>query len=299
MAMSARMYFINNPLWKRGLAIYVGIFIFFLLPFNACLAGTFFKDDFESGDMKNSQNGFWWHVGKNTTVSNEKSSDGKYSLRIAYPGVPDGKDSFAEQGFSLGGYYPDLWMKYDVYVPSNYYHRTQSGSANNKAFVHLWAGTYDGENREGPLIGPNFWPVNSGESKIDLWVGCRDNGVRTLDKHYHSEGSVAIVSADRGKWLTIIIHAKYATKANNDGVYELWKIRDGVITKLLDKHDGPWYSTGARGFAEGYLLGWANSGFDNETVFYIDNFEVSTTSLLNNTSSPLNNLAPPNPPKIE
>ena len=41
----------------------------------------------------------------------------------------------------------------------------------------------------------------------------------------------------------------------------------------------------------GYLLGWANSGFDEETIFYIDNVEFHDTDIMGTPA--------PNPPTLE
>ena len=98
--------------------------------------------------------------------------------------------------------------------------------------------------------------------------------------------------------MTIVIHMKYATIVNNDSVCETWKTDwQGNTTKLIDIHNGPWYATmpnsteSATGFDKGYLLGWANFGFDSNTYLYIDNFKSSTLPLINA-------LAPPNPPLL-
>lgn len=284
---------------------YIKIFILLCLPFNAAQAGQISTIDFESGSTKAGeklQNGFYWNVGKNTTVSSEKSKNGSYSLKFAYPAAKEGDDSFSEQRFTLGGYYPDLWIKYDIYIPSNYTHRSGPGSDNNKGFLHIWAGTYEGEGRGGPLYGPNFWPSSNGGSAVRFWIGSRINNVGQGIGHYGPTVKV-IEPNDFGHWMTIVIHAKYASSSNDDGVYELWKTDwQGVKTKILDIHDGPFYATWpdgsiAKGFNQGYLLGWANSGFAEETKVYIDNIKFSTTSLLNDDSV-ANNLARPDPPTM-
>lgn len=313
MTISPRIYFMHNLLGKIGLVKYVGILIFLLIPFSACLAGVFVTDGFESGNLSHSENGFKWGSSTKASVSTEKPKSGKYSLRVAYPAVPNGKDSWAEQRFHLGGFYPELWIKYDLYVPTNYYHRNQQsegyGSDNNKGYAFIWAGSYeDITKREGPMLGPGFWPNGDGSSRVIMWASASVNGVKLLNTHWfddpNGKNHNAITLADRGHWMNIVIHAKYASQSNDDGVYELWKTDyNGSVTKLIDIHNGPWYATQpltttpARGFAEGYLLGWSNSGFDNDTVFYIDNFEVSNTSLLDSASA-VDKTPPPNPPDI-
>ena len=116
------------------------------------------------------------------------------------------------------------------------------------------------------------------------------------------KSSHGIVTDDKGHWMTIVIHVKYASASNDDGITEVWKTNwHGDTEKLMNIHDGPWYSTApdgtkARGFDQGYFLGWANSGFAEETVFYMDNVTFSTDPL-SNDYVPVNTAAP-KPPTI-
>ena len=278
---------------------YVKILILLCLPFNTALAVEINSTDFESG-FSSDGSGFIWRDGSNSAISTEKAKSGTSSVKFTFPGGAEGTDAFSERRFSLGGHYSDIWIKYDIYIPLNYTHRTGPGSENNKGFVHLWSGvqsTYAGDTRTGPLYGPNFWPSGSGSS-IQMWVGTRINNVGQ-GVSFNGPNVPVITANDKGHWMTIVVHAKLATAANNDGVYELWKTDwQGTQTKILNIHNGPYYSTQndgspQLGFNQGYLLGWANSGFDNDTIIYIDNFKASTTSLLSDSG-----LAPPNPPLL-
>lgn len=293
---------------KRPLS-YLKIFILLCLPFNTALAGTIFTDDFESGTLKEGvkqENGFSWD-NSNVSISNEKSNgNGTYSLQFVYNASNPGSGANAEQRFKLGGAYTEMWVKYDLFIPLNYYHRKHDTTDNNKAFVWLWAkdyekGTSSNPGREGPKLGGHFWAQSDGTSKFDAYASALVNSEYTLQKHSNGTGNgdSAITKNDRGHWMTVVIHMKYATKANNDGVMEVWKTDwQGNTTKLTDIQNGAWYSTQsfstleARGFDEGYLLGASNSGFDEKTVFYIDNIEFSTTPLL------ADSVTPPKPPTL-
>lgn len=239
-------------------------------------AGVIFQDSFEGGNLAAKANGFSWGESRDTAVSTEKAKSGSYALKFTFAGVPSGQDSFSEQRFYLGGNYPDIWVSYDLYVPANYVHRQQSDSANNKGFLYMWSGDYNSPS--GPGMGPNFWPQN--ETTGPASYGTQYVWGPGWGKHFWSAMPKAIESEDRGKWVTIVAHYKYASSANNDGVAEIWKTRDGVQQKLMSITNGDWYVSGQKGFDQGYLLGWANSGFDQTTIFYIDNVTVSTTSLL-------------------
>jgi hypothetical protein len=251
-------------------------------------AGIFFQDGFESGNMSHTQNGAAWIDHASTTVNTTKPNGGKYSLEFNYPGVPDGQDGWAEQRFTLGGKYPDIWASYDLFVPTNYYHRIQNtigyGSNNNKSFIHFWEGAYS--NPAGPLLGIENWPLSDGSSSGSVRI-FKPN---YFDSHNHACAHTINLS-DRGQWIKITMHFKYASSANNDGVAQIWKTyKNGITDLACDISNGKWYVAGAAGFDTGYLLGWANSGFATNTKFYIDNVVFSDTPLLPNVQ------APPNPP---
>ena len=231
---------------------------------------AFFSDVFSSGDLSHVENGCRWTDQANTRVIT--SPNGTSALEFTFPtGTSDG-DAWAEQRFSLGGNYPELWMSYDLYIPQNYVHR--NGGGNNKAFSYFWSGDYGA--LTGPLLATNFWPDGNGGSRLSQWMRTPTFGGRHLwaddpvwiDSH-------GIISSDLGQWMHVVVHAKYATEANNDGVYEIWK--NGA--KLIGITNGDWYVPNAQGFDQGYLLGWANSGFDVETKLYIDNIKFSAQPL--------------------
>lgn len=230
------------------------------------------QDGFESGDLSHSQNGFVWGSPNKTYVNSLHAKSGKFALEFRYPAAPDGKDSWSEQRFRIGAKYRELWIKYDLFVPSNYYHRTQSSSANNKGFVHVWEDNYSPT--PGLGLGPNFWPASNGESTATLYNWADNNRIQ---KHWNNFTDRVIKTTDRGKWMEVIVHYKYASASNNDGVAQIWLKSDGQPRRqVLNITDGPWYVAAGKGFNEGYLLGWANSGFAEETRFYIDDIVFAT-----------------------
>lgn len=229
-------------------------------------ASLIFEDDFESGNLDKSTNGFRWTDRAATAVSATAARGGSYSLQFTYPAGVDGEDGWSEQRFYLGGNYRDVSVEYDLLVPANYHHRSQSGAANNKGFLYLWANTY-GDPR--PLVATNFWPDGLGQSIGSIYTRPNDLG------HYMEFTAPAIATSDVGKWLHIVVRYAYATVANNDGIAQIWKTPEGgAQVQLVNKTNGPWYHPDGMGFDNGYLLGWSNSGFTQETRLYIDNFKV-------------------------
>lgn len=229
-------------------------------------AQMIFSDGFESGDFSATQNSFRWTDRSNTAISTARACASTYSLQFNYAAAADNEDSMSEQRFFLGGNYRDVWFEYDFFVPENYFHRSQAGETNNKGFLYLWANTYADPR---PLVAINFWADGTtGQSIGSVYT-------RPVDQHSFDFSARAIASTDVGKWLHIVVHYAYATVANNDGIAQVWKTPAGGSTvQILNKTNGPWYHAGGAGFDNGYLLGWANSGFSQETRFYIDNVQV-------------------------
>jgi len=281
------------------------MFTYKLLQFTAALllifassvqAGEIYATSFESGSLVNNS-GFRWQAGVKSSISSDRAKSGKYSLKFSYPGVPIGKDSFSEQRFKLTSRHRELWIEYDLYVPSNYYHRKGPGSDNNKAYVWMWTGEY--RDKTVTKLGGHLWANSDGTSRFIAYHRNGLNGQKNTVNWWCStcsngQTSNGIVRADRGKWMHLKIHMKYATSANNDGVYEIWKTNgNGITTKIINIHNGHWYSdNGITGFDAGYIFGWSNSGFDENTYFYIDNFTISA-----DTSAVITAL--PKPPVID
>ena len=232
-----------------------------------------FRDDFETCDRSKTTNGFRWDGGVRTTVNTLNPKGGRCALQFTYEAVPSDQDSFSEQRFSLGGYYPEIWVKYDLYVPANYCHRNDSPS-NNKAFLYLWEGDYGRPTGQG--MGPAFWADGTSCQSATTFAIWGPLG----ERHYWQEDfidPISIKTGDLGRWMEVILHYKYATATNNNGIAQIWITSQGQNRRqILNLVNMPWYVQGSRGFDQGYLLGWANGGFSEVTNLYIDNIIFST-----------------------
>ena len=243
---------------------------------------AFFTDSFATGDLTHTENGAAWTDSASTAVSSDRATSGSNSLKFTYAATVDG-DAQSEQRFTLGSFVDEIWIKYKLYVPSNYTHRDSTGSDNNKGFFHLFD-VYSGAKQ---LVYTNFWPNGTGGSTMS--VGWKKDGAGSL---HHWEASLspaqgvssnAVVAIDEatdlGAWMTVIIHVKSATPATENGVIQIWK--NGSLlwgSSTCDNHYSD--ATGDNNkFDDGYLLGWSNSGFTAETSFYIDEVEFSATNL--------------------
>jgi hypothetical protein len=68
-----------------------------------------------------------------------------------------------------------------------------------------------------------------------------------------------------------------STISARDGVAELWKNGATIMSNKTLNSGGT--SAALNNMDECYILGWANSGFTQETVMYVDNVVFSDTPL--------------------
>lgn len=241
-----------------------------------------FSDGFESGDRLAQQGGFAWKdSGRNVYIDRDPETGrrvpafrGHDALGFTYRGKPDGKDSTAQQNFNLGEPKRNLWIRYFVRIPTNFVHRRQQfGSTNNK-WLALWSDQYRGAG-EGILIVWEYWPSRSvpGGSEIAYHF------VHQGKPSSHLGRTQFIGPEMRGQWIEFVHHVRFPRGPNtDDAVIQMWMRPVGTreYTVLHDAHDVPArYTGGPLGFTKGYLFGWANSGFSQDTTFVVDDFEVS------------------------
>jgi hypothetical protein len=197
--------------------------------------------------------------------------------------VPDGEDSFSEQKFSLGGDYTEIWIEYYLYVPSNFFHRNSSGADNNKFFKIESSVPYES------AVTCEFYPHADGTSGFRRFqistYGVRGFTIANNDEeHLAARETVPNVIGPGnpivpGQWTQMRFHARSASdRETKDGVIE-WFANGALVQQLYwdlwaEHNDDsgvpgkPWYLT------KGYLMGWANSGYTEETLFYIDDFKL-------------------------
>jgi hypothetical protein len=238
-------------------------------------ASVLFSDGFESGDRSHTESNIRWTSDNSTSVSSELPKNGAFSLRLNETYAGDG-DSFAEQRGGLGGQYTEIWIKYDLYIPSNYYHYNDA-PGNNKFFA-IFSDPYT---NPGFQVNFSTEPNGSGGSNLEIkqyYNGGEKPGIGP------SSGKNFITTSDLGVWSEIVIHIKVPTgDGTGDGIMQLWKNGKNFIdlTNLNDWGGSKNY------FDAFYLLGWANAGFRQDTVFYIDNVVISDSMIgLNPPSAP-------------
>lgn len=230
-----------------------------------------FSDDFESGQRSNAHGGGRWaSTGQRVTVQKDDKAGSKFALDFFFPARDPGRMSTAEQRFALAEGVKELWLEYDFFLPSNFFHRQTGKGANNK-FLALWEEDYSALNGE-PLLAFEFRPMNdvrkrSGKNGDSyLYVHARDRVGKMRNRGQPALN--AFSDAQRGRWNSIRVHVRLATGENvNDGLIELWMNGKRIIAA-----DGLALPGGEKHYLRrGYFMGWSNSGYTADTHFKIDN----------------------------
>ena len=234
-------------------------------------ATVLFRDGFESGNLTHTASGIVWGSSAHTRVNSANPRTGSYSLQFNYRAVPPGRDDWSEQRIQFHHPYTDLWFRYDLYIPGNYYHRIQPSSPSNNKFFAIYRDPY-----RIPGFQVNFSTEPNGSGGSDLEVHYYYNGTEQKPISPASAENF-ITSADLGHWHTIVIHVKVPSGNDTyDGVMQLWK--DGTQFVNITNLDS-WGGMDKNYINAAYFLGWSNSGYTQKTDFYIDNVIISDSPI--------------------
>lgn len=261
-----------------------GVFPVLLFNCDSSFAAQIFQDGFESGDLKKTVGMASWAGGAFADITDAIAHTGKYSLRLRFNSIASGNPPWGEQRFYLGGVYKQVEIQWFAYYPKGteglgpkYIHRASVGGNNNK-FIRLWMGDKSdgaqGYAKQWVKAGASTWAYGTtGDAILGGEIGT-DTMPTGQYNVASSKGSV-INDSIRGRWVRFNFKASASSAVGkSDGVIEI--DLDGV--KVLRSEGLPLYSeTGnAAGFEYGYLLGWANSQFQDQTDVYIDDVEIAS-----------------------
>jgi hypothetical protein len=243
-----------------------------------CPTALVLADDFESGDLEApSGTGRWTDSsgdsGSGPRVEAEIARSGTQALRFRFLGDADPKaDAWSEQRFDLGADLTDVCVEWFQYVPdgsegfgARYAHRDAEGPDNNK-LLRLW----DDDYRDYRLkLGFSTVHADGDDSRVISEYGVDGAGVGPED----TAPWLGIVEASRGRWIRFVARAR-TDRGSGDGVLDLWVDGDKVMENRLAM-----VPEGGEGnyFRNGYLLGWANSGFAETTFVWIDDVRIVGT----------------------
>lgn len=229
----------------------------------------FFADNFDSGTKTNA-NGFSWGAIEAVSVSSARSVSGDYSLAFTFGPDAPGEDSYSEQRFNMGRYLSEYWVEYMLFVPSNFVHR--GDSPNNNKFFMTWRDTYSDVSGGTWRIGYEYQGTSSTlrpmSSRWDF------NSWESSGLNHPQQGAPFIGGAgpiQLGQWSQVRMQFKAASnRSASDGIMRMW-INGTLFAELTTGRFHNAYDTPPdASLRNGYFLGWSNSGFAAQTIFYID-----------------------------
>jgi hypothetical protein len=257
----------------------------------------FFSDSFESGRLVPTEHSsFSWSNYNNTSIVTGSptarvldGSDaglsfsgkdwtarlGSNALRHNYRAG----EAWSEQRFTLGRGLKEVWVKFDLRVPTNFTHASKgSGISSNNKIFYIWMDDYSNKGK-GATVGWEYWQQSDGISELAVNIQS-DNAKRHTGHRHHFDFINS--KADRGRWMSMIFHLKTSSQsASADGVVSLYRKWDDeadytryhhVTDAILPSDFG--------GFHQGYLMGWHNGHYAEDTEWLIDNFIISEKNLL-------------------
>ena len=239
-------------------------------------ATTLFADGFESGALSFTQSGIAWISNAWVDVTTVIAHAGGRAARFRQ----GESTNFAELRFGGLPNLPEAFIQFYLYLPSG----TESPSVGpkvlvlggrNDKFFRLWGNTdSDYGVLPGDKVGASLWgDGQDGGLGIEYMYAPPTGAQWGMGEGPTPMRTLFVTDANRGRWVRMRIHAKVASAANNDGVVQIWA-DDILILSNTALHSYP--GAGAPNtFTTGYLLGWANNGFQAGQYTYIDDVVIS------------------------
>lgn len=234
-------------------------------------ASPFFTDSF-AGLQKNNANGVLWNPSPAGDVS-VVSFDGYNCLRFRYGG-----QSTAEQRFDIGKYTQVFGMEFWIHIPSNFSMRNPT--LGNK-FWQVWRDVYSDFAGGTQQAGMEYWIVGGVERPAATGRGM----LRMADPADPSFGYVTDIAGDAanqtpligttgplviGAWNRVRMMVSGSSAFGvADGFYKVWFNNTLYINVLNHRIHNVTASPSDVRFRNGYLMGYTNTGFTNQTDFHI------------------------------
>ena len=247
------------------------------VPDSAPAESIWLDDDFSRGnhcDRGNGKRGFGWSEAQHgrtdsvVPVRDEASPSG-CALAFIFQGSPDpADDGWAEQRFRLGKVngesVRELFVGFVIKTPPNYEHRQPKGPNNNK-MLRLWDRDYSKS-----MVHLGMSSVRRGNSDASAMIVEYSTAKGTGT---YNTGPWNPVFRPGGVD-TVGFYVRLSSGANiPDGVIRVWWNRrlvyDHANLPLARVQQAP---GSFNGLGNGYLLGWADSGFTERTEFHVWRF---------------------------
>lgn len=263
--------------------------LFIMAPLSAEIIVS---DSFESGDMSSpGYNGFSWARNNRTSIvtmdpgpksiwhngvrdidgedwKDWTAYNGDNSLRFRYPpGV-----NLSEQRFNMSNSHPELWMSFWVRIPDNF-----NLIGGQTKFFSIWTDGYS-QHGEGSTVWMDY-------NKDGVMRVTHSAGGYTVSKAYEKPVQVFHPIDDRGRWMQITVRLVVESFENaSDGIMQVWHRWDGESEYTMTHEALDWAlkvpSGDINGWSAGYLMGWVNTPYTEDTEWLIDDFLLSTSSLI-------------------
>jgi hypothetical protein len=241
--------------------------------------------------------GFTWAYGNSSpshsvTVTDDIAHAGTKCLDFFWPGKALGGMGGAEQRFVCPGEHRGLWLDFWIYLPdgtdgwNEFEHRDNYPQSNNNKFIDLWGRAYTGvnsvllgwsSNTPHPDVSRNLANIESSwgsdnvecatSTTVGIWQSCGSG------PGWNDSGTWP--GPLLGRWVRVRAHALLATdEHSSDGVLHLEIDGEdyGTRTALPMSAIAPYNY-----LKRGYLFGYANTGFDNDTHAFLDDFAIYTS----------------------
>lgn len=230
-----------------------------------------FEDTFRNGQRAMAQNGVSWTgiPSPGIAVVADPGSASGYALQFPFGPDAPGEDSNAEQRFRMPDY-TAVTVEKEVYVPPNYVHRDDVTGGDNNKGLRLWDEHYE-----------------SGSSTVHVGFSTRSrpDGTSQLHAEYKKFGVVGTGGHGLGPYTQLyrpntVVVIRYAVKVASgpgaaDGIIKMWvngvQVLDATNLMLTNTSTA---TAAANVFRNGYVFGWANSGFTAETKMNLRRFAV-------------------------
>lgn len=233
-------------------------------------------DQFASGNFNAGQGILHWLTSDfsgGVSVQAGVGFGGGNGARFRYGPDAPGADSTAEARFQLTSpLWPTAIFAWRQFTPANYEHRLDAPT-NNKLFA-LWYDDYNDANNE-PHVVIELERDGLTESRVRIASARAEPCESEFPDQIQYTGPNLITAADRGVWNTysVIIYAAYKSSA----IYVIKNstICAAIVPSMQYSITCPvWTGEGKESFNFGYLMGWSNSGFTQQTDFIIDDFVI-------------------------
>ncbi len=232
----------------------------------------FFAEDF-TGLQVNPYGGFVYANTLGTVDATIVNFDGYNCARFRYGPNAPGADDSKQLNYDIGKYVRELWIEFDLHVPSNF--QMREPVSNNK-LMQLWRDTYSDFVGGTQQFGYEYW-ILSGLPRAEAtaramvrnvvhgYITDIDNDASNQDLLISAAGPIVV-----GDWTRVRMRGKGSSAFGvSDGLYKVW-FGDTLFTNIVDYPIHNMFSSPADvRYRCGYLMGYINSGFTSQTDFHI------------------------------